>query len=178
MTYLGMQVLIEGLALAAFALIRNQATDPMAKSINAYVMQDEARHVMFGRLALRDYYPQLTAGRARRARGVLRRRLLPDARPLPRRRGLGDASDCPRGGRPMSTQRVAARRSAASCSCASCRSCATSGCGATRSRRRSPTWACSAFADADIDAAMADDEAAAELDALDGARRRVAAEGA
>jgi hypothetical protein len=61
MTYLGMQVLIEGLALAAFALIRNQAQDPLAKSINAYVMQDEARHVMFGRLALRDYYPQLTA---------------------------------------------------------------------------------------------------------------------
>jgi hypothetical protein len=60
MTYLGMQVLIEGLALAAFALIRNQAQDPLAKSINAYVMQDEARHVMFGRLALRDYYPQLT----------------------------------------------------------------------------------------------------------------------
>jgi hypothetical protein len=60
MTYLGMQVLIEGLALAAFALIRNQAQDPLAKAINAYVMQDEARHVMFGRLALRDYYPQLT----------------------------------------------------------------------------------------------------------------------
>lgn len=60
MTYLAMQVLIEGLALAAFGLIRNNATDPLAKSINAYVMQDEARHVMFGRLALRDYYPQLT----------------------------------------------------------------------------------------------------------------------
>ena len=60
MTYLGMQVLIEGLALAAFALIRNMAQDPLAKAINAYVMQDEARHVMFGRLALRDYYPQLT----------------------------------------------------------------------------------------------------------------------
>jgi hypothetical protein len=60
MTYLAMQVLIEGLALAAFALIRNNATDPLARSINAYVMQDEARHVMFGRLALRDYYPQLT----------------------------------------------------------------------------------------------------------------------
>lgn len=28
--------------------------------MNAYVMQDEARHVAFGRLALRDYYPQLT----------------------------------------------------------------------------------------------------------------------
>jgi hypothetical protein len=28
--------------------------------VNAYVMQDEARHVAFGRLALRDYYPQLS----------------------------------------------------------------------------------------------------------------------
>ncbi len=62
MTYLGMQVLIEGLALAAFGLIRNTAGDPLGKAVNAYVMQDEARHVMFGRLALRDYYPQLTQG--------------------------------------------------------------------------------------------------------------------
>src|SRR5207248_4791211 len=60
MTYLGMQVLIAGLALAAFGLIRNSATEPLARALNAYVMQDEARHVMFGRLALRDYYPQLT----------------------------------------------------------------------------------------------------------------------
>jgi hypothetical protein len=60
MTYLGMQVLIEGLALAAFGLIRNMATEPLGRAVNAYVMQDEARHVMFGRLALRDYYPQLT----------------------------------------------------------------------------------------------------------------------
>lgn len=59
-TYLAMQVLIEGLALAAFGLIRNIATDPLARAVNAYVMQDEARHVMFGRLALRDYYPHLT----------------------------------------------------------------------------------------------------------------------
>jgi hypothetical protein len=60
MTYLGMQVIIEGLALAAFGLIRNMATEPLGKALNAYVMQDEARHVTFGRLALRDYYPQLT----------------------------------------------------------------------------------------------------------------------
>jgi hypothetical protein len=59
-TYLGMQVIIEGLALAAFGTIRNLATDPLARAINAYVMQDEARHVTFGRLALRDYYPELT----------------------------------------------------------------------------------------------------------------------
>ena len=60
LTYLGMQVLIEGLALAAFALIRDQSENPLARSVTAYVMQDEARHVAFGRLALRDYYPQLT----------------------------------------------------------------------------------------------------------------------
>jgi hypothetical protein len=60
MTYLGMQVLIEGLALAAFANIRDTAQNSLAASVNAYVMQDEARHVAFGRLTLRDYYPQLT----------------------------------------------------------------------------------------------------------------------
>jgi hypothetical protein len=60
MTYLGMQVLVEGVALAAFGLIRDQATNPLAQSVTAYVMQDEARHVAFGRLALRDYYPQLS----------------------------------------------------------------------------------------------------------------------
>src|SRR4029450_2268123 len=59
-TYLGMQVLIEGLALAAFASIRDMAKNSLAAAVTAYVMQDEARHVAFGRLALRDYYPQLT----------------------------------------------------------------------------------------------------------------------
>ena len=60
MTYLGMQILVEGLALAAFQRIRDTAKNPLAASVNAYVMQDEARHVAFGRLALREYYPQLT----------------------------------------------------------------------------------------------------------------------
>ena len=60
MPYLGMQVLIEGLALAAFGLIRDTTNKPLPKQILAYVMQDEARHVAFGRMALRDYYKQLT----------------------------------------------------------------------------------------------------------------------
>jgi 1,2-phenylacetyl-CoA epoxidase catalytic subunit len=60
MTYLGMQVIIEGLALAAFALIRDFSEEPLAKAINTFVMQDEARHVAFGRLALRDFYPNVT----------------------------------------------------------------------------------------------------------------------
>ena len=56
MPYLGMQVLIEGLALAAFGILRDMTTKPLPKQILAYVMQDEARHVAFGRLALKDYY--------------------------------------------------------------------------------------------------------------------------
>ncbi len=60
MTYLGMQVMIEGLALAAFGLIRETTKEPLAKAINTYVMADEARHVAFGRLALDGYYDELT----------------------------------------------------------------------------------------------------------------------
>ena len=60
MPYLGMQVLIEGLALAAFGLLRDMTTKPLPKQILTYVMQDEARHVAFGRLALRDHYRQLS----------------------------------------------------------------------------------------------------------------------
>jgi len=60
MPYLGMQVLIEGLALAAFGLLRDTTDKPLPKQILAYVMQDEARHVAFGRMALRDYYRQLS----------------------------------------------------------------------------------------------------------------------
>lgn len=59
-TYLAMQVVIEGLALAAFGTIRDLAQNPLARMVNAYVMEDESRHVAFGRISLRDYYPQLT----------------------------------------------------------------------------------------------------------------------
>lgn len=64
-TYLGMQVLIEGLALVAFQRIRDYSKNPLCQAVNAYVMQDEARHVAFGRLALRAYYPQLTEAERR-----------------------------------------------------------------------------------------------------------------
>lgn len=60
MTYLAMQVVIEGLALAAFGNIRDTSKNRLTQQVNAYVMQDESRHVAFGRLALRDYYPHLT----------------------------------------------------------------------------------------------------------------------
>lgn len=60
MPYLGMQVLIEGLALAAFGMLRDTTNRPLPKQLLAYVMQDEARHVAFGRMALRDYYRELS----------------------------------------------------------------------------------------------------------------------
>ena len=60
-SYLGMQVLIEGLALAAFGVYRDLSTNPLAKQLLAYVMQDEARHVAFGRITLRDHYRELSA---------------------------------------------------------------------------------------------------------------------
>jgi hypothetical protein len=64
-TYLGMQVMIEGVALAAFALLRDFTEHPLARSLNAYVMKDEARHVAFGLLALQDAYQDLTEAERR-----------------------------------------------------------------------------------------------------------------
>ena len=60
MTYLAMQVVIEGLALAAFGVMRDTCQNKLAQQVNAYVMQDESRHVAFGRITLREYYPHLT----------------------------------------------------------------------------------------------------------------------
>ena len=60
MTYLAMQVVIEGLALAAFGNIREISRNQLTQQVNAFVMEDESRHVAFGRLTLREYYPQLT----------------------------------------------------------------------------------------------------------------------
>lgn len=60
-TYLGMQVVIEGLALAAFGFQYRLTPDPLLKQITRYVLADEARHVAFGVLSLREVYAELTA---------------------------------------------------------------------------------------------------------------------
>jgi hypothetical protein len=59
MTYLGMQIMVEGLALAAFGFIHQLTTEPLLKQLLRYVMSDEARHVAFGVLSLQDYYKEL-----------------------------------------------------------------------------------------------------------------------
>src|SRR5205807_983003 len=60
MTYLGMQIMVEGLALAAFGFIHQLTTEPLLKQLLRYVMSDEARHVAFGVLSLQEYYSELT----------------------------------------------------------------------------------------------------------------------
>ncbi len=65
MTYLGMQIMVEGLALAAFGFIHQLTTEPLLKKMLRYVMSDEARHVAFGVLSLQDYYKELTQAELR-----------------------------------------------------------------------------------------------------------------
>ncbi len=60
MTYLGMQVMVEGLALAAFGMAHQTTPDPLLKQLLRYVMSDEARHVAFGVLSLKEFYAELT----------------------------------------------------------------------------------------------------------------------
>ena len=60
MTYLGMQIMVEGLALAAFGFIHMMTTEPLLKQLLRYVMSDEARHVAFGVLSLKEYYEGLS----------------------------------------------------------------------------------------------------------------------
>jgi hypothetical protein len=61
MTYLGMQIMVEGLALAAFGFIHQLTTEPLLKQLLRYVMADEARHVAFGVLSLKEFYDGLDA---------------------------------------------------------------------------------------------------------------------
>jgi hypothetical protein len=65
MTYLGMQIMVEGLALAAFGFMHQMTTEPLLKQLLRYVMSDEARHVAFGVLSLKEYYEQLSAAEIR-----------------------------------------------------------------------------------------------------------------
>jgi hypothetical protein len=64
-TYLGMQIMIEGLALAAFGFQYQFSPDPLLKQITRYVMSDEARHVAFGVISLKEAYADLSAAEIR-----------------------------------------------------------------------------------------------------------------
>jgi hypothetical protein len=59
--YLGMQIIIESLALAAFGELLRRTSEPLLTKLLRYVMSDEARHVAFGIVSLSEYYRGLTS---------------------------------------------------------------------------------------------------------------------
>ena len=54
--FIGMQIVIEGLALAAFQMLKGLSKDPLLTQLLHYVIRDEARHVTFGINYLRRLY--------------------------------------------------------------------------------------------------------------------------
>src|SRR5215475_3302338 len=63
--YLGMQILVEGLAMAAFAQMYQMAVEPLVRDVVHYVMKDESRHVAFGVISLKGYYDDMSAAEKR-----------------------------------------------------------------------------------------------------------------
>ena len=53
-TMIGMNMVVEGLALAAFHNMRRQASCPLLRALTENVLRDESRHVAFGNLYLRQ----------------------------------------------------------------------------------------------------------------------------
>ena len=68
MKFLGMQIMVEGLALGAFGVIYNVTREPLLKALLEMVIQDEARHVHYGVLALREHITKELSERERRER--------------------------------------------------------------------------------------------------------------
>jgi hypothetical protein len=65
MKYLGMQIMVEGLAMAAFGFMHKMCNEPLLTDLTHYVMRDESRHVAFGVLSLNDYFMDMTASERR-----------------------------------------------------------------------------------------------------------------
>jgi hypothetical protein len=66
--FLGMQIMIEGLALGAFGTLRQLTREPLLKELLKLVITDEARHVHYGVLAIQEFVAKGIGERERRAR--------------------------------------------------------------------------------------------------------------
>ena len=66
--FLGMQIMVEGLALGAFGTLYQMTNEPMLKQLLKMVIQDEARHVHYGVVALRDHFNNELSDAERRER--------------------------------------------------------------------------------------------------------------
>jgi hypothetical protein len=60
MKFLGMQIMVEGLALGTFGMIQQMTKEPLLKQMLKYIITDEARHVHYGVLALKEFLRELT----------------------------------------------------------------------------------------------------------------------
>jgi hypothetical protein len=63
--FLGMQIMIEGLALGAFGMLRQLTTEPLLQELLKAVITDEARHVHYGVVALERFYRDLPEAQRR-----------------------------------------------------------------------------------------------------------------
>ncbi|MEW6166583.1 MAG: ferritin-like domain-containing protein [Pseudomonadota bacterium] len=60
MKFLGMQIMVEGLALGAFSHMYKSTKEPLLANMLRYVIQDEARHVHYGVLALKRHFAEIS----------------------------------------------------------------------------------------------------------------------
>jgi hypothetical protein len=68
MKFLGMQIMVEGVALGAFSTLYRETKEPLLKELLKNVIQDEARHVHYGVLALREHITKELSESERRER--------------------------------------------------------------------------------------------------------------
>lgn len=68
MKFLGMQIMVEGVALGAFGTLYKETKEPLLRELLKNVIQDEARHVHYGVLALREHVVTELSERERRER--------------------------------------------------------------------------------------------------------------
>lgn len=68
MKFLGMQIMVEGVALGAFSTLYRETKEPLLRSLLKNVIQDEARHVHYGVVALREHITKELSERERRER--------------------------------------------------------------------------------------------------------------
>jgi len=80
-----MQIILEGLAMAAFGQMRDLTTCPLLRDLITNVMRDESRHVAFGVVSLKEYYDDMPANEIRDREEfivtsceLMRDRLIPD----------------------------------------------------------------------------------------------------
>ena len=96
MKFLGMQIMVEGLALAAFGMIRNNTQEPLLKRADRVRDGRRGAPRRVRRAVAARLLPGAAGEREARARGLRLRGRAPDARPVPVPGSVGEARACRR----------------------------------------------------------------------------------